>query len=224
MFEIIGLLFASAFLFASAAAVSAILAGFTWLLMRKRQSAPQKRLILMAPIIPIFSAAYMWLCVAVLPGESLFGDIDEPLPNGYVVKALAKMPDFAGISDPKSPWRYPQLSECIGKLAVVGQLVVGQYSHPCDTFSPKPDEPYFIFDTHTGKTTDLSTLSALQEKLGQPVNLTEVQFFRSPLAQKRRSMDKAIEFGPPIIALILLIAFVGHYCTRIDPISSNIYT
>jgi hypothetical protein len=216
MFEIIGLFFASAFLFALAAAVSAILAGFTWLLMRKQQSAPRKRLILMALAIPICSAAYIWLCIAVLPGKSLFGDIEEPLPNGYVVKALAKMPDFAGISDPKSFRRYPHLSECIGKLAIVGELVIGQYSHPCDTFASKPNEPYFIFDTRGGNVTDFPTLSALQMKLGRPVDLIEVQFFQSSLTRTRRRVNNAVEFGPPIIALLFLIAFVWRCRTRID--------
>jgi hypothetical protein len=181
-------------------------------------------LIVTAILIPILSAVYMWLCVAFLPGESLFGDISEPLPNGYIVEALGKMPDFANIKDPKSPWRYPKLTECVGKIAVDGPLVIGQYSHPCDAFTPKPVEAYFIFDTLSGETTELQTPTALQAKLGHPVSLTEVQFFRSPLAAARRKTNATVIFVPPFIALMFLVAFVWRARTRTDATTPNIYT
>jgi hypothetical protein len=128
MFELIGLLFATMLLFV----LAAVLSGITWLLVRKT-SAPRKRLIFAAASIPIISAAYFWLCIALLPGESLSGDISQPLPNGYLLEALGKMPDFASISNPKSPNSYNGLSECISQLAVYGPLVAGQYSHPFGT-------------------------------------------------------------------------------------------
>ena len=102
MFELIGLLFATIFLFTIASILAAILAGITWLLVRNT-SAPRKRLMFTAAMIPIASAAYLWLYMALLPGESLFGDISQPLPNGYVLEALGKMPDFASISNPNHP-------------------------------------------------------------------------------------------------------------------------
>jgi len=224
MFELIGLLLATAFFFALATVASAILGSLTWLLVRKRPLAPRKRLLAAAVVIPLASAAYIWLCVAILPGESLFGDINEPLPNGYVVKALGKMPDFADISDPTNSWRAAPLSEYVGKIAINGPLVIGQYSHPFGEFKPNPNEPYFIFDTSTGKTTDLPTLSALQKTLGHPVDLAEVQFFRSPLATRRRRIDNTIELGPPLLALLLLVALIWYSRKRIDSPNANIYT
>src|ERR1700760_365929 len=128
MFELIGLLFAIGMLFALAAVASIVLAGLRGLSVRNRQT-PRNRLILAAALIPLFSVAYLWLCIALLPGESLFGDISQPLPNGYTLEALRKMPAFASVSNAKSPNSYNGLTECVGKLAVCGPFVAGQYSH-----------------------------------------------------------------------------------------------
>jgi hypothetical protein len=160
MFELIGLLFATGLLVGVASVLSLILVVVTRLLLRNRE-APRKRLTLAAATIPIASAAYLWLCIAMLPGSSLFGDISQPLPNGYSVEALGKMPDFASITNSKTPNSYSGLTECIGKLAVYGPLVVGQYSHPCSSFYAKPAEPFFLFDTRTGKNLDLPTQADL---------------------------------------------------------------
>jgi hypothetical protein len=209
VFDLIGLVFDIGFLFALAAAASAILTGAVWLFLR-RSDRPYKPLIVAAALIPIASAAYFWLCIALLPGESLFGDIDEPLPNGYSIQALGKMPDFASISSPRSPNGYNGLTECIGKLAVYGPFVVGQYSHPFGDFTAKPDEPFFLFDTRSGQNQDLPTLDSLQDRLGHRVQLTEVQYFRSQELSYRRQqrMNREIEFAPPIIAVVILIALV----------------
>jgi hypothetical protein len=209
MFELIGLILATGFLFALAAAASATLAGSVWLILR-RSARPYKLLMLAAVLIPIASAAYLWLCVALLPGESLFGDIDQPLPNGYAIQALGKMPDFAHISSPKTPYSDNGLTECIGKIAVYGPFVVGQYSHPFGDFTAKPNEPFFLFDTRSGQNQDLPTLDSLQDRLGHRVQLTEVQYFRSQELSYRRQqrMNREIEFAPPIIAVVILIALV----------------
>jgi hypothetical protein len=225
MFELIGLVFATGMLFALATVFSFVLASLTWLSVRNRQ-APRKRLVLAAALIPILSAVYLWLCTALLPGKSLFGDISQPLPNGYTLEALGKMPDFASLSSAKSPNSYNGLTECIGKLAVYGPLVVGQYSHPFGTFDSKPNEPFFIFDTRNGQHIDLQTVADLENTLGRSVQLTEVQFFRSQessyLAQQK--VIRTIEFGPPIFALVLLIAFVLNSTLRTLPPAPNIYT
>jgi len=224
MFEIIGLLIATGVLLAFASIVSVVLATLTWLLMRKR-SGPRKSLITAAILIPILSAAYIWLCVAHLPGKSLFGDISEPLPNGYIVEALGKMPDFASISNPKFPLDgYNGLTEYIGKLAVDGPFVVGQYSHPFGGFEAKPNEPFFMFDTRSGKNIDIPTLNELQNRLGHPIALTEVQYFRSPLAIARRRKENWIEFGPPVVVLLLFILSIPLFSRRINSYASNIYT
>jgi hypothetical protein len=224
MIDMIGVAIATAFLFALALVCSVVLAVVTWLLVRKQKTAPRKRLVIFALGIPIAAAAYFWLCAAILPGESLFGDISEPLPNGWVVEALGKMPDFADIKDPKSPMRDSHMTEYVGKLAVEGELVVGQYSHPYDAFTPNPIEPYFIFDTKHGTTTEFQTWSALQAALGHPIALTEIQYFQSPLAANRRKIVRSIEFSPPIVGLLILIAFISRYRSRNAPSSPAIYT
>ncbi len=105
-----------------------------------------------------------------------------------------------------------------------GDLVVGQYSHPFGTFSPNPTEPYFIFDTKHGTTIEFPTSIELQNVLGHPVTLTEVQFFQSPLAATRRKVVRAIEFTPPIAALSILIAFIWRHRTSDTPSPRNLYT
>lgn len=202
MFETIGLFFAAAFELLMAAAMSAVLVGLTWLVTRNRK-APRKSLLLAAALIPILATVHVWLCDAMLPGKSLYGDISEPLPNGCTLNALGKMPDFGRIDCQRSPNGNNGPSEYIGKAAVYGPLVVGQYSHPFGSFDPNPNEPFFLFDTRDGSDTDLATQADLQSKIGHPVDLAEVQFFRSTepsyLSQQRR--NRAIEFDPPIIAL-----------------------
>ena len=217
MFELIGLLFAIGMLFALAAVASIVLAALTWLSVRNRQT-PRKRLILAAALIPLFSVAYLWLCIALLPGESLFGDISQPLPNGYTLEALRKMPDFASVSNAKSPNSYNGLTECVGKLAVYGPFVAGQYSHPLGTFDAKPNEPFFIFDTRSGQHLDLPAIADLQNNLGHSVQLTEVQFFRSqePTYRARQNVNKVVMFGPPITALVIFTAYV-LWSRRLNP-------
>jgi hypothetical protein len=224
MFEMIGLAIATIVLFTLAGVCSTALAAITWLLIRRKEDAPRKRLILFALAVPILTVVYFWLCTAILPGESLFGDTSEPLPNGWVVEALGKMPDFADIKDLQPPWRDPHITQYIGKIAVDGDLVVGQYSHPYGTFTPNPNEPYFIFDTKHGMTTEFPAWSDLQAKLGHPIALTEIRYFQSPVATTRRKIVHAIEFTPPIVALLILIAFIWHYRTRTARSGLTIYT
>lgn len=81
MFEIIGLAFATLLLFLAASVAGCVFAGLMWLIVRTRQDHRWK-FVLFAGAIPIASAAYLWICIATLPGETLFGDISEKLPNG----------------------------------------------------------------------------------------------------------------------------------------------
>jgi hypothetical protein len=222
MIDLIGVGLATALLFLLAAVVSAVLAAATWLSVRKARRLPRYSLILAAILIPFATAVHLWLCAALLPGESLFGNVSEPLPNGYQLEALGKMPDFASISKSGSSFNEP--AQYIGKLAVEGPLVVGQYSHPFDASDPQPNEPFFLFDTRDGETTDFPTQKDLQTKLGHSVELTDVLYFRSPVAATRLKLDRAIELTPPILAFLLLIAAIVSTRIRIHPESANIYT
>jgi hypothetical protein len=163
--EIIGLSFGTTILFAIAIIFGCILASLTWLFLRKRSG--QLRLpMLGALVLPPFCVAYFLACIAFLPGKSLFGDISEPLPNGYYLQALGKMPDFAGIAVGSSfDESEIHLSECIGSLTVSGPFVAGRYSHPCDRFDPHANEAYFLFDTRNGKVTEFVSLHDLKASL-----------------------------------------------------------
>ena len=95
----------------------------------------------------------------------------------------------------------PSLAECIGTIAVDGPLAVGRYSHPFASFDPLPNEPYFLFDTRTGRHSDFASRNALEQALGHPVHLDKVELFRSEepsyLLQQRH--EHFIMFGPPIL-------------------------
>lgn len=211
MFEMIGLLFATGLLFALATMAGLMLALFVWLLVRKR-NLPRKSLMAVAFLIPIASAAHLWLCKALLPGQTLFGDISQPLPNGYFLQALGKMPDFASISHAPLPYNADTgLAEGIGTIAVDGPLAVGRYSHPFDSFDPLPNEPYFLFDTRTSRHSDFASRTALEQALGHPVHLEKVELFRSEepsyILQQRR--ENFIMFGPPILVTALFCLVVA---------------
>ncbi len=140
--------------------------------------------------------------------------ISEPLPNGYSLQALSKMPDFAQIStgDIEDGVSSPsvQLSQCVGSIAVSGPFVAGQYSHPFADFYPNPTEPWFLVDTRTGSHSDFASKSALEQQLGHEVQPVSVIAFHSEepwyLAQQRR--NRRIMFIPPTIALIAFFALV----------------
>jgi hypothetical protein len=150
--------------------------------------------ILLGPLCVV----WLYAMVIVLPHESLFGDIDETLPNGYHLRALGKMPDFAAF-DPNSGYG-AGMPECVGRLQVQGDLVVGQYSHPFGTFDPKPVENYFLFDTKTGLHRDFPSATALQAELHQPLHLIPTDQFQSsePASARQRSLNHLVMFGPVI--------------------------
>jgi hypothetical protein len=160
--------------------------------------------ILLGPLCVV----WLYAMVIVLPHESLFGDIDEPLPNGYHLRALGKMPDFATI-DPNSKYGLG-LPEAVGSLQVQGDLVVGQYSHPFDTFTPKPVENYFIFDTKTGLHRDLPSAAALQSQLHEPLGLVPTDQFQSPdpASRRRHDFNRVVILGPIAGAWVVYLAAV----------------
>jgi hypothetical protein len=163
--------------------VSGMLGAIAWLLSRRLRIF----LTAFAIALPPLCVVYLFVCGALLPHESLFGDISQPLPNGYYIRALGKMPDFAGI----------------GWSADIS-------SNPYATFDPHPNEAYFLFDTKTATHKDFPTLAALEASIGHPVSLVEVQYFRSQepeyLHQKR--LNELICFGPMFIALSALVTMI----------------
>lgn len=222
MFELIGLVFATLLLFLIALIAGCIFAFVAWLMVRGRRCR-RWAMVLIALAIPVLSAGYLWICTAVLPGESLFGDISERLPNGYTFEGLGKMPDFANIVKGEGGGGQTPLPECIGSLQVFGALVVGKYSHPFGQFAPEAEEHYFIFNTQTGQHVDFKTQSALETNLGHPVQLVAGQFFRSsePSAIRQRRTNNIIIFGPPALSALLYLVWMA-FLPRDDSIPSSI--
>jgi hypothetical protein len=217
MFELIGLVVATVLFFVIAALAGLLFALLAWILLR-RQKSFKKLWIIVSAVIPLASAAYMFLCAAIfslfVPGatDRLFGDFNEPLPNGYIFKGLAKMPDFAYIDSMRQGDSQPQLLGSIARIDVDGPLVFGEYSHKFDSFSePVPDHlKYFIFDTHTRQIQNLVTLPQENPNSGHPLHLVESQFFRShePAQILRRRIEDAIYFGPPILVTFAFFIFL----------------
>ncbi|MDP9049952.1 MAG: hypothetical protein M3O31_04400 [Acidobacteriota bacterium] len=210
MFEIIGLAFATLLLFVVAAVVGCVFAGIVWLIVRTRQ-CHQSKFLLIAGAIPIASAAYLWICVASLPGETLFGDISEKLPNGYSLQGLGKMPDFAEIVTGNSFGNGEEhLPQCVDSLQVIGPLVVGKYSHPPGTFDPAPLEPYFIFNTQTGQHIEFNAKPEVEKLLGRTIQLVPSQSFQSgeESAIRQRRRNKEVMFCPPILLAALYLVSV----------------
>jgi hypothetical protein len=205
--ELIGLVVGFVFISATAGFVGIVIGAFVWRL-TKYHSRFRKHLVLTGATLPILCTTYLFFCRALLPGESLLGDISQPLPNGYSLQALGKMPDFAQInrghslSDPSV-----KLSECIGSLAVSGPLVVGRYSHPFGSSDPNPDEGYFSFDTSDATTHDYPTEAALEQTLGHPIHLVQTQFFQSdePSYKRQQSINKLVFRTPPLLLIITYI-------------------
>jgi hypothetical protein len=217
LFEIVGLVIAIILFFLLSALVSIPFTLIAGLLLR-RQAGIKKLWIPVAAVIPPASAAYMLLCALVfvcfVPGatDRLFFDIKEPLPNGYVLKGLSKMPDFGYIDRETADGTQPQLLGGIARLDVDGPLVFGEYSHRSDSFDePVPDHiKYFIFDTHTRQILNLRTLSPNDPYSGHALHLSEPELFRSrePSQIVRRRIEDCIYLGPPIVVTIAYFLFL----------------
>jgi hypothetical protein len=165
--------------------------------------------------LPVLCFVYFLGCASVLPGYT--DSIDEPLPNGFHLTALKKMPDFAGIQSPSNPAF--QLTECIASLQVVGPMVAGHYSHPEGVFQPNSQEGYFLLDTRNRKFTNYSNQSAVEQTLGQSLNLVDVFYFHSDEAAyqqeaKREQHILEIPLLAILTAYILLLLFVMSRSNR----------
>jgi hypothetical protein len=216
VFEIIGLLIDIAVFLAVGAILGAAFGFLAWLLVRKRtlfKIVP----IVGAAAVPVLSA--LWIIAGVIffavafPGRSytLFGDIAEPLPNGFYLMALGKMPDFAQINrgSDLSSGSIP-LSKCVGGIAVAGPLVVGAYSHPFGQFTAEGNQGFFLFDTRSGAVRYFETLHEIKTVLGHPAAIVRVEEFRSqqPFYVRDLAWERFLLFAPPVAAILAYLAFL----------------
>lgn len=224
MFEIIGLLFAIAGLCILSVVLGGLFGLAAWLLLWGRRKS--KKLIFMAALVPPASAGYLLLSAVVLAfvvpnqPDDCFGDFSEPLPHGYVLKGLGKMPDWAYFDTNEPSKLQPLMPGRIGRLEEQGEMIYGAYSHLYDeqgTREPQKGQPaYFAFDTRNGSVMNFETLQQLNEQAGHNVQLQEPQFFRSQLPGRilLRKVESVIYLGPPVAATLLSFLFVLRFRFR----------
>lgn len=212
MLEFIGMLIGLFVVSCLAFLLSLIIGASAWLLFLRRRRP--KKLILMAASIPPLSLGYLIVCAVIftifVPNQPdlFFGDFSEPLANGYVLKGLAKMPEYAFLDVEGHGKNQPGISG-IKSLEQDGEVVFGAYSHPeygSPAFFAAPGINYFKFDTKSGQVCNFKTIQELNSSAGHPVHLVESEFFRSqnPSRILLRRIENTILYLPPAAIFVFL--------------------
>jgi len=159
--------------------------------------------------------------------DVFFGDFAEPLPNGYVLTGLGKMPEYAYFES-TPPHHQPPLLGGVKRLEQDGQVIFGAYG-PLNHEAPplvdsKAVHGYFAFDTRTGEVRNFTTLDELTGYAGHRLNLVESEYFRSQIPGRRRlrEIESLIYSGPPALSALLCLYMAIRY--RFSPmrqIASN---
>jgi len=216
MFELIGVIFAVVFLFCLSGVVGLIFGSLAWLILRRPGRKTPKLPLVVALCLPIACAGYLcvfelgWSLFVPAAHEDIFRDISEPLPNGYLLKGLAKMPDYAFVDAPNSDNRARTPSD-IGRIAVEGPLVYSSISRNFgEPEKPNDERGFYVFDTRTGNGTRFETLDQMQAAAGHRINLVPTLQFRT---QERRTIlvrraGRTLLIGPPIGALLLYLVYL----------------
>lgn len=195
---------------------------FVYLSIRKRV---YRKLVVLALFQPLLAFIYlcgsMFICGLFFPAQDdhIFGDIYEPLPNGYILTALDKMP-YAGLIE-KPIDQTPGISIEVEKLAQNGEVIYGSHSPVQIDFQYHDDCQFgcFIFDTRTGKIQEFKTKNELVQAAGQNVQLIENQSFRTQAKDYlfHQHVWDALYIGPPILSFIFVLALI----IRAKPKTSN---
>ncbi len=226
MFEFIGLFVGLVLLGVLAILLGAIFAGLAWLLFWGHRR-PLLTIFALA-LLPLASVAWLIVCgigfTIFVPNQPdvFFGDISEPLPNGYVLTGLGKMPEYSYLDRPVSAGPQPQLPGGIRSLEQDGPIIYGEYGHLNQQNDPL-DIPtthktlYFAFDTRTGLFKDFVSLDALNTAAGHPVHLVASEVFRSqdPARRRLRRIEDILYFTPPCVAFLLCCAILLRARLRI---------
>jgi hypothetical protein len=203
--EFVGLLIAGMLFFALSVVVGCVYGGIAWLILRSRREFRKFRRI--AECLPPIFATYMVACAVVfglfIPGEGdriFFGDVYERLPNGYTLKAMAKMPTYGMIQNDSMAVPH-SVDGWVSRVAVDGPFVFGAYSDK---------EGYFVLDTRSGTNFNFATIAELDRRAGHPVYLADTFSFRG--SDGRRGfllvVERLIWFGPPLTCSLLYFAFL----------------
>lgn len=216
MFELIGLAFATVFLFCVSGVIGLIYMSLAWLILRRQGHKTPRLPLAAAFFLPIACAVYLclfelgWTIFVPAAHESVFGDISEPLPNGYTLVGLAKMPDYAFIAAPASDNRARTPSD-IGRITVEGPLVYSSISRNFgEPEKPNDERGFYIFDTRTGEGTRFTTIEQMQAAAGHRIGLVPtVQFRTQDRATIRvRLLGRVLLFTPPATLLLLYLTYL----------------
>lgn len=224
--EILGRLFMMILLMGLASGAGLICALIVfWVLRSFRISS--KRAMIVAALYPPTVTAYL-LCFIIASSilssfigtpDLLFGDINEPLPNGFKLSALDKMPEAGVIKRDNDPLGLGWVSD----LQTSGPFVLGKYDY---RYFPKTEDQsnrnFFLFDTRNGKAQDFATESDLSKVANVPLHLTPTQFFHAPESLTSRVRDFVmfvIAFLPPIAIGLWLLRHFRKFirAQKIDP-------
>lgn len=218
MFEMVGMLIALFVVGLFAFFLSLIVGGVAWLLFWRRRRP--KRLIFIAASIPPLSLGYLIVCAILftifVPNQPdlFFGDFSEPLPHGYLLSGLGKMPEYANIETEPGEIR-PELLGGIKSLEEDGEIIYGAYSHPdyapSGFFAPT-DIGYFELSTRSGQVRNFKTIQELNASAGHPVHQVESQFFRSQLSSRiwLRRVENGILYLPPLAVFLYLACRIAY--------------
>jgi hypothetical protein len=231
MFEMMGLLIGLMVLCVLSILTGGLFAALAWLLFWGRRRP--RLLILIGALIPLASVVYVVICAVcmgfVVPNQpdEFFGDFSEPLPNGYILKGLGKMPDFAYFDSEVPGRNQPATRGGVGRLEQDGQIIYGAYGHLDNETveSSGEDHGYFVFDTRSGEVRDLKTIQELNSVAGHPVQLVQSKFFRSqdPKRILLRRVEDVIYFAPPVaVALLFLFLLVRLRLRKSDYPSDHV--
>jgi hypothetical protein len=216
MFEIIGLLFGIGLLFVLSIALGLVYGFVAWIVTGPG-SARRRFKALVAACIPPASAVYLLICavgisiLATGQGDLLFGGIYEPLPNGYSLSALGKMPDYGTIRPKSATQADPKINGFVGQIDVKGPFVYGAFSHRDLSQPTEENLGYFALNTRTAEVRDFATQGELDHFAGYPVQLVENWQFRSKETryQRRLEVERWISFGPPITLTVVYFVFLA---------------
>jgi hypothetical protein len=218
MFEIIGLMFVTLAVFAISGLIGLIYGLLAWMILRKGGRRAPKASLVFSFLLPPFCAVYLcvfslvWSISVPAAHESVFGDISEPLPNGYTLVGLAKMPDYAYVGAPDSDNRAGTPSD-IGRIAVEGPLVYASISRSFgEPEKPNDGRGFYVFDTRSGKGTRFDTLDQMQAAAGHKISLAPTMEFKT---QDRttvlvRRAGRILLLVPPIATLFLYLAYLVY--------------
>jgi hypothetical protein len=212
MFEWIGLLFATVAMCVLSVVLGVVFGVFAWLMFWGRRRP--LRLIAFVTMIPLASAAYLVamaiLLELVVPNQpdEFFGDFNEPLPHGYTLTGLGKMPDWAYFESQVGGGPQPQLLGGVRALEEDGDAIYGAYGH-LDSQAYVADEAqidhgYFVFDIGTGRVNNVKTRAELNARAGHTVHLVESQFFHSQMLGRvwLRRIENVVFFAPPAVGAL----------------------